>query len=95
MMLPWYNWGRETVQPTVTTVVGGGSHPPDRKHSEGLVFFTFRPDNPLIGPILHLIYMRAHSTNQGPLGSIYTSRWTPETQPHQRTPLKRKNIFET
>lgn len=62
------------VPPTVTTVVGGGSHPPGRKLSEGLVFFPSRPDNPLVGPILYLICMHAHSTNQSPLGSIYVSR---------------------
>lgn len=74
MKIPQFNWGREIgcspqrpqwwqVDPT-----------PDWKLSNGLVFFPASFDSPsLVGPILYLICMHAHSASQGPLGSIQVS----------------------
>lgn len=57
-------------QPTVITMVRSRSYQPDWRLS-GLVFFPFRFDSPsLVGPVLYLICMHIHSTNQGPPGFI-------------------------
>lgn len=75
------------VQPTVTTMVRSRSYQPDWRLL-GLVFFPFRFDSPsLVGPILYLICMHTHLTNQDPPGSI---KWVDALQRHhyQSSPQK-------